>query len=93
MAAHILFDAGIKRSNEPCGLCLRPSPLCKFYLKKGKGAGASDQIDFAKSTCANKIHFSYAVASSSTSSSLVLESPVQSGLLPIFGKTETETGL
>jgi hypothetical protein len=24
---------------------------------------------------------------------LVLESPVQSGLLPIFGKTETETGL
>jgi len=25
--------------------------------------------------------------------SLVLESPVQSGLLPIFGKTETKTGL
>ena len=24
---------------------------------------------------------------------LVLESPVQSGLLPIFGKTETKTGL
>jgi hypothetical protein len=24
---------------------------------------------------------------------LVLESPVQSGFLPIFGKTETETGL
>ena len=24
---------------------------------------------------------------------LVLESPVQSGLLPIFGKTDTETGL
>jgi len=25
--------------------------------------------------------------------SIVLESPVQSGLLPIFGKTETKTGL
>jgi hypothetical protein len=24
---------------------------------------------------------------------IVLESPVQSGFLPIFGKTETETGL
>ena len=38
-------------------------------LKKGKGAATSKEINFAKSTCANKVNFSYAVACSSTSSS------------------------
>ena len=82
MAAHILFDPRTKRSDEPCGLCLRPSPLCKFYLKKGKGAGASEQIDFAKSTCANKVHFSYAVANSSTASSPSSNVPLRCPICP-----------
>jgi hypothetical protein len=69
MAAHILFDTNVKRTDEPCGLCLRPSPLCTFYLKRGKGAGASEQVDFTRSKCANKVHFSYSVASLSTQSS------------------------
>jgi hypothetical protein len=50
MAAHILFDSSIDRSSEPCGLCLQPSPLCVYYLKKGKGAGTSEQVDVVKST-------------------------------------------
>jgi hypothetical protein len=82
MAAHILFDSGIKRSDEPCGLCLRPSPLCKFYLKKRKGAATSEQIDFAKSTCANKLNFSYAVASTSTSSSPSSNVPIRCPVCP-----------
>ena len=83
MAAHILFDSSIKQSDEPCGLCLRPSPLCKFYLKKTKGAGASEQVDFAKSSCANKVHFSYAVASSSTSSSPSSNVPLRCPICPV----------
>jgi hypothetical protein len=69
MAAHILLDSSIKRSEEPCGLCLCSYSLCRFYLKKGKSAGTSNQVDFTRSMCANKVQFSYAVASVSTSSS------------------------
>ncbi|KAF8238801.1 hypothetical protein L208DRAFT_210848 [Tricholoma matsutake] len=47
----------IKRSDEPCGLCLWPMDVCKFYLKWGKGAGVSDQVDFAKSTCIKSVPY------------------------------------
>jgi hypothetical protein len=80
MSAHILFDLHIKRCDEPCGLCLRPAPLCKFYLKRGKGAGTNDQVDFVKSTCIQKVNFSYSVASvsapSSPSSNVPLRCPI-----------------
>jgi hypothetical protein len=56
MAVHILFDPSIDRSAEPCGLCLHPSPLCVYHLKKGKGAGASEQVDFTRTTCAKSYH-------------------------------------
>src|SRR6266536_6169087 len=45
MGGHILFDPSVDCSLEPCGLCLRPSPLCIFYLKKCKGIQAGDQIN------------------------------------------------
>jgi hypothetical protein len=82
MAAHILFDANTNRSDEPCGLCLRPSPLCAFYLKRGKGAGASDQADFTRSKCANNMHFSYSVASLSTPSSPCSNVPLHCPICP-----------
>jgi hypothetical protein len=82
MAAHILFDANIKRSDEPCGLCLRPSPHCAFYLKRGKGAGTSEQVDFEKSKCTNKMHFSYSVASLSTPSSPSSNVPLRCPICP-----------
>lgn len=82
MSTHILFDSHIKRSNEPCGLCLRPAPLCRFYLKRGKGAGTGDQIDFTKSTCIQKMNFSYSVASVSTSLSPSSNVPLRCPICP-----------
>ena len=32
VAAHILFDNTLDATQEPCRLCMRPSPLCSFYL-------------------------------------------------------------
>ena len=40
---------------EPCGLCMCPSPLCAFLLRKGKGAGSTLQIDGRVSRCPNFI--------------------------------------
>jgi len=82
MGAHILFDANIKQSDEPCRLCLRPSPHCTFYLKKGKGIGTSNQVDFTKSKCANQMHFSYSVASSSSLSSPCSNVPLRCPICP-----------
>jgi hypothetical protein len=82
IAAHILHDSHVKRSDEPCGLCLRPSPLCRFYLRKGKGAGTSNQVDFAKSTCEKKITFSYAIASESSPSSPSSNVPIYFPVCP-----------
>lgn len=62
MAAHILFDASIDPSHEPCGLCLRPS-TCKFYLKRRREA---TYVDMKRSTCINLVRFKYALAESST---------------------------
>jgi hypothetical protein len=76
-AAHILFDQQLDSASEPCGLCLRPSPLCKFYLKTGKGFDANLQINYSKSICANMLRLSYAVASLSTISSPCSNIPVQ----------------
>jgi hypothetical protein len=82
MAAHILFDPSIDNSTEPCGLCLRPSPLCVYHLKRGKGFGASEQVDYAKSTCVRKIPFAYAVAAISTASSPSSNVPIRCPICP-----------
>jgi hypothetical protein len=76
-AAHILFDSTIDATSEPCGLCLRPSPLCAFYLKKAKGSDGSLRINYNKSNCANMLSFSYTVAAVSTNSSPCSNVPVQ----------------
>jgi len=76
-AAHVLFDSSIDATSQPCGLCLRPSPVCTFYVKKGKGSDASLQINYNKSTCANMLTFSYAVAATSTNSSPCSNVPIQ----------------
>ncbi|KAJ7468833.1 hypothetical protein B0H11DRAFT_1731985 [Mycena galericulata] len=43
--AHILFDESIEESDQPCGLCLRPYPICTFELRKTAGSAAAHQID------------------------------------------------
>ncbi|KAJ6479378.1 hypothetical protein DFH09DRAFT_951401 [Mycena vulgaris] len=64
MGAHILHDSTINRSDQPCGLCGRPSPMCSFVLKKTLDGVA---IDFKKSQgCPNFIKkFNYGVAAKS----------------------------
>ena len=69
VGAHILFDAAINREKEPCGLCLRDSSQCEFYVKKGRGASANLQVQYKKSHCANMMTFSYGPASTSSQSS------------------------
>ena len=64
IAAHLLFDNSVDTSQELCGLCMRPSPLCIFYLWKGKGTGPTLQIDLCTSCCPNLVgRFLYTAAS------------------------------
>ncbi|KAH9019948.1 hypothetical protein EDB84DRAFT_1275578 [Lactarius hengduanensis] len=53
VAAHILFDSTLDTTTELCGLCMRPSSLCVFHLRKGKGPGSAPQIDERASRCPN----------------------------------------
>ncbi len=70
IGAHILNDPGVDRSMELCGLCLRPMPLCQFFLTKGKGAHGSLKINQTLSRgCLMKVKYSYSVAAESSPSS------------------------
>jgi hypothetical protein len=78
IGAHILHDPKVDRSSEPCGLCLQPSPMCQFYLKKGKGAKGTLKINHAASKgCPNLIKFSYGTASRSSKSSPCSNVPIR----------------
>lgn len=76
-AGHSLFDINMNISSEPCGFCSRPSGVCIFYLKKGKGADTSIQIDYKRSTCPYLAKFSYSVAAVSSPSSPCSNVPVR----------------
>ncbi|KAK0451744.1 hypothetical protein EV421DRAFT_1060672 [Armillaria borealis] len=76
MGAHILYDKNIDRSLEPCGLCLRPSPVCSFYLKRSSGTVSDMRVDQKRSVCINKVSFRYKVAATSPSTSLCSNIPV-----------------
>lgn len=76
MGAHILYDLTLSRTQELCGLCLRPSPICIIKLKKGRGATSSPSIDVKTSTCLNLLKFSYAPASRSTEKSPCSNVPI-----------------
>jgi hypothetical protein len=80
MGAHILYDTTI--DGEACGLCLRPSPMCRLVLKKGRGADASYSLDLKKSTCANLMRFQYTSAEQSSKSSPCSNVPIICPLCP-----------
>jgi len=80
-AAHILHDPKVEKSTEPCGLCLRPSPLCCLFLKKGKGASRTLKVD-KYTGCLIKPSFSYGVASESSRSSPCSNVPIACPLCP-----------
>lgn len=76
IAAHILHDSKIERSVERCGLCLRSSSQCQFYLKKRRGVQANLKIDWDRSTCPTKLKFSYSIAAQSMASSPCSNIPI-----------------
>ena len=82
MGAHILHDGDLDRSEERCGLCLRPAPMCQFYLRKGRGVAGSVSVDRKKSTCVNMIRFTYATAAISSEASPCSNVPVICSLCP-----------
>lgn len=66
MGAHILYDATLNSSDEYCGLCLRPTPMCHIYLTKGHGTGGKTSVDRSKSKCPNLTRFNYKNAATSS---------------------------
>ncbi|KAJ7805994.1 hypothetical protein B0H14DRAFT_2382184, partial [Mycena olivaceomarginata] len=72
-AAHPLYDFPVNRQHGPCGLCMRLTPMCVFYLRKANG---KPQIDWDKSMCQLKVSIRYAVTAESTSASLCSNVPV-----------------
>jgi hypothetical protein len=83
VGAHHLLDPGVDRSMELCGLCLRPAPLCQFFLTKGKGSKGKPKINdkFSKG-CLMPVKFSYNVASQSSSASPCSNVPIQCPICP-----------
>lgn len=84
MGSHLLNDQQLKSSQVPlCGLCLRPSPLCQYFLKKGKGANANPKVDEKKSKgCSLKVNFTYGTAMKSTKNSPCSNVPLVCPLCP-----------
>lgn len=75
MGAHVLFDPSINREDEPCGLCLRPSSLCRIFLARGAG-GKLKLNPLRSSGCGNWQAFRYSVAAKSTATSPCSNVPV-----------------
>ena len=80
--SHILFDNSLDKTLQLCGLCFRPFPTCVIYLRKGKGAGSSIQVDLKKSQCPNLQKFSYQHAATGTPRSPCTNVPVKCLLCP-----------
>jgi hypothetical protein len=84
IGAHILYDPEMIHSTGPlCGLCLRPSPLCQFFLGKGKGRNGKVKINQKMSRgCLMKMNYSYSVAAESTASSPCSNVPIHCPICP-----------
>jgi hypothetical protein len=82
MGAHILHDSRLDSSEERCGLCLRPAPMCQVYLRKARGTAGSVSVDRKKSSCVNMIQFNYATASTSSEASPCSNVPIACPLCP-----------
>lgn len=76
IGAHILHDMAVGRADEPCGLCLRPAPLCKIILKKIKGRTGNLAIDMKASSCPNLIKFSITIAAECSDTSPCTNHPM-----------------
>jgi hypothetical protein len=82
MGAHILYDTSLNPSEERCGLCLRPAPMCQLYLTKGRGTAGKRSVDRSKSKCPNLVRFNYKNAAQSSERSPCSNVPVDCTLCP-----------
>jgi hypothetical protein len=84
IGAHILYDPEVIRSTGPlCGLCLRLTHLCQFFLGKGKGRNGKVKINQKMSRgCLMKINYSYGVATESMASSPYSNVPIHCPICP-----------
>ena len=82
MGAHVLHDSMLDSSEELCGLCLCPAPMCQLYLRKARGIASNFSVDHKKSSCVNLIHFNYATASTSSEASPCSNVPITCPLCP-----------
>ena len=82
ISAHVLHDASVDRSTEPCGLCLRPAPLCRILLKKTKGRTGNLAIDMKASSCPNLVKFSIRIAAKCSEASPCTNHPMHCPYCP-----------
>jgi hypothetical protein len=79
MGTHILNDAQLRGSNNPCGLCLNVGHLCQIFLQQRAG---SLSINQAKSQCPNLRAFSIKKAEEFTSKQPCTNHPLLCPLCP-----------
>ncbi|KAH9003694.1 hypothetical protein EDB86DRAFT_2798425 [Lactarius hatsudake] len=83
IASHILHDPTVNRSQEPCGLCLRPANLCTIYLTRRPGRNYPWALKYGgTASCPNATNFSYSTAMVSSSSSPSSNVPLQCPYCP-----------
>ncbi|KAJ3548106.1 hypothetical protein NMY22_g1393 [Coprinellus aureogranulatus] len=83
IGCHILFDPAVKRTDLPCGLCLLPPSLCKYFVVRGKGSKASMRVDHLRSSgCSRSVNYQYARAATSVKSAPCSNVPLRCPLCP-----------
>ena len=82
MSAHTLHDTTLNSSEEQCGLCLCPAPMCQIYLTKGCGTAGKASMDQSKSKCPNLACFNYKNTAQSLKCSPCSNVPVVCMLYP-----------
>lgn len=81
VGAHVLYDPTISREDEPCGLCFRPSSICRIFL--ARALGGKLKIHAGRSAgCGNSQTFRYGVAAESTPTNLCSNVPVLCPICP-----------
>ena len=83
IASHILHDPTLDKSQEPCGLCLRPANVCTIYLTRRTGRGYQWSLKYGGVVrCPNETNFSYSTAMVSSESSPCSNVPLQCPYCP-----------
>ncbi|KAH9005732.1 hypothetical protein EDB86DRAFT_2795608 [Lactarius hatsudake] len=83
IASHILHDLTVDKSQEPCGLCLRPANMCTIYLTKRSGRNYQPTVKYMGIVpCPNATNFSYSAAMVSSDSAPCSNVPLQCPYCP-----------